>query len=343
MHKVFRFGITEDLTQHNFVLTVFSFFLFPSSFSCLLNSAKNFIIRSLIFIVISFAVIYSSTYQVPPGNRRTPSFNEMTNPIKLDLSADHVYEHIDNLGGCHNNNPEPVYVDPVQKTREIVSKLQEHGPISHEQRVYNLIEEFSTAIFTKAAKEKSNVHQISYLSSDTCDGAGNGVKGGHTLGDTPRGRHDKNPEPPCIDPVRKTKMNVPELQQYGPISHEQRVYNLIEEFSIVNKRDSAKDKLNVRQINYLSGDPCDGGNSVYDVAFKDAANDGPNAGAHDGTDNALDHANHSPSNTKPEYHVLEEGSKKTTENPSDALQRDGPVYCTLDELDSNVFTTPIDI
>ena len=268
----------------------------------------------------------------------------MTNPIKLDLSADHVYEHIDNLGGCHNNNPEPVYVDPVQKTREIVSKLQEHGPISHEQRVYNVIEEFSTAIFTKAAKEKSNVHQISYLSSDTCDGAGNGVKGGHTLGDTPRGRHDKNPEPPCIDPVRKTKMNVPELQQYGPISHEQRVYNLIEEFSIVNKKDLAKDKIDVRQINYLSGDPCNGGNSVYDVAFKDAANDGPNAGTHDCTDNALDHANHdSPSNTKPEYHVLEEGLKKTTVNPSDALQRDGPVYCTLDELDSNVFTTPIDI
>ena len=56
-----------------------------------------------------------------------------------------------------------------------------------------------------------------------------------------------------------------------------------------------------------------------------------------------DHTYHSPSNTKPEYHVLEEGLKKTTVNPSDALQRDGPVYCTLDELDSNVFTTPIDI
>ena len=45
-----RFGITEDLTQHTFVLTVFSFFLFPSSFSCLLNSGKNFIIRSLILL-----------------------------------------------------------------------------------------------------------------------------------------------------------------------------------------------------------------------------------------------------------------------------------------------------
>ena len=60
----------------------------------------------------------------------------MTNPIKLDLTADHVYEHIDTLGGCHHNNPEPVYVDPVQKTKEIVSKLQERGPISHEQRVF---------------------------------------------------------------------------------------------------------------------------------------------------------------------------------------------------------------
>ena len=258
----------------------------------------------------------------------------MTNPIKLDRTADHVYEHIDTFGGRHNNKLEQVYVDPVQKTKEIASKLQEHGPVSHEQRVYNLIEELSTAIFTKAAKEKSN----------TYDGAGNGVKGGHTLGDTPRGRHDKNPEPACIDPVRKTKMNVPELQQYGPISHEQRVYNLIEEFSTVNKKDLAKGKIDVRQINYLSGDPCNGGNSVYDVAVKDAANDGPNAGTHDCTDNALDHANHdSPSNTKPEYHVLEEGLKKTTVNPSDALQRDGPVYCTLDELDSNVFTTPIDI
>ena len=271
----------------------------------------------------------------------------MTNPIKLDLTADHVYEDIDTLGGCHNNNPEPVYIHPVQKTKEIASKLQEHGPISHEQRVYNLIEEFSTAIFTKVPKEKSNVHQISYLSSGTCDGAGNGVtemavKGGHTLGDTPRGRHDKNPEPACIDPVRKTKMNVPELQQYGPISHEQCVYNLIEEFSIVNKKDFAKDKINGRQTNYLSGDPCDDGNSVYDVAIKDAANDGPNAGTHDCTDNALDHANHSPSNTKLEYHVLE-GLKETTVNPSDVLQRDGPVYCTLDELDSNVFTTHIDV
>ena len=56
-----------------------------------------------------------------------------------------------------------------------------------------------------------------------------------------------------------------------------------------------------------------------------------------------DHTYHSPSNTKPEYHVLEEGLKETTVNPSDALQRDGPVYCTLDELDSNVFTTPIDV
>ena len=127
----------------------------------------------------------------------------------MDLTANHVYEHIDIPWGCHNNNPEAVYIDPVQKP-------QEHGPISHEQRVYNLIEEFSTAIFTKAGKEKSNVHQISYLSSDTCDGAGNGVteiavKGGHTLGDTPRGRQDKNPEPVCNDPVRKTKKNVPEL------------------------------------------------------------------------------------------------------------------------------------
>ena len=272
----------------------------------------------------------------------------MTNPIKLDLSADHVYEHIDTLGGCHNNNPEPVYVDPVQKTREIVSKLQEHGPISHEQRVYNLIEELSTAIFTKAAKEKSNVHQISYLSNDTCDGAGNdvtaiAVKGGHTLEDNPGGRHDKNPEPACIDPVRKTKMNVPELQQYGPISHEQHVYNLIEEFSTLNEKDFAKDKIHVRQINYLSGDPRNGGNSVNDVAVKDAANDGPNAGTHDCTDNALDHVNHSPSNTKPEYDILEEGLKETTVNLSDALQRDGPVYCTLDELDSNVFTTPTDV
>ena len=56
-----------------------------------------------------------------------------------------------------------------------------------------------------------------------------------------------------------------------------------------------------------------------------------------------DRTYHSPSNTKPEYHVLEEGLKETTVNPSDALQRDGTVYCTLDELDSNVFTTPIDV
>ena len=138
-------------------------------------------------------------------------------------------------------------------------------------------------------------------------------------------------------------MNVPELQQYGPISHEQRVYNLIEEFSTVNKKDIAKDNLNVRQINYLSGDPCNGGNSVNDVAVKDAANDGPNAGTHDRTDNTLDHANHSPSNTTPEYHVLEEGLRETTVNSSDALQRDGPVYCSLDELDSSVFTTPVDV
>ena len=198
--------------------------------------------------------------------------------------------------------------------------------------MYNLIEEFSTAIFTKAAKGKSNVHQISYLSSDTCDGAGNGITE----------MADKNPEPSCIDPVRKTKMNVPKLPQYGPISHEQRVYNLIEEFSTVNKKDSAKDKLNLRQINYLSGDPSDGGNS-FNEAVKDAAYSCPNTGTHDGTDNALDHANHSLSNTKPEYHVLGEGLKETTVNPIDALQRDGPVYCSLDELDSNVFTTPIDV
>ena len=257
----------------------------------------------------------------------------MTNPIKVDLTANHVYEHIDIPWGCHNNNPEPVYIDPVQKPKEIASKLQEHGPISHEQRVYNLIEEFSTAIFTKAGKEKSNVHQIRYLSSDICDGAGNDVTE----------MADKNPEPPCIDPVRKTKMNVPKLQQYGPISHEQRVYNLIEEFSTVNKKDSAKDKLNVYQINYLSGDPSDGGNSVNDEAVKDAAYSCLNTGTHDGTDNALDHANHRLSNTKPEYHVLEEGFKETTVNPIDALQRDGLVYCSLDELDSNVFTTPIDV
>ena len=56
-----------------------------------------------------------------------------------------------------------------------------------------------------------------------------------------------------------------------------------------------------------------------------------------------DHTYHSPSNTKPEYYVLEEGLKETAVNPSDALQRDGPVYCTLDELDSNVFTTPVDV
>ena len=121
------------------------------------------------------------------------------------------------------------------------------------------------------------------------------------------------------------------------------MYNLIEEFSTVNKKDSAKDKFNVRQISYLSGDPCDGGNSVNDVAVKDTAYICPNTGTHDGTDNALDHANHSLSNTKPEHHVLEEGLKETTVYPIDALQRDGPVYCSLDELDSNVFTTPIDV
>ena len=120
------------------------------------------------------------------------------------------------------------------------------------------------------------------------------------------------------------------------------MYNLIEEFSTVNKKDSAKDKINVRQINYLSGDPSDGGNS-FNEAVKDAAYSCLNTGTHDGTDNALDHANHSLSNIKPEYHVLGEGLKETTVNPIDALQRDGPVYCSLDELDSNVFTTPIDV
>ena len=39
----------------------------------------------------------------------------MTNPIKVDLTANHVYEHIDIPWGCHNNNPEAVYIDPVQK------------------------------------------------------------------------------------------------------------------------------------------------------------------------------------------------------------------------------------
>lgn len=130
-------------------------------------------------------------------------------------------------------------------------------------------------------------------------------------------RHDTRGPKTYPVPVERLADNASRFQTFVPTSHEQRVYNLVEDLSVACPRGPDNDG------------PSNG------------SSDGPNIGAKDGPRNGLKDYNDGPNKTEPIYHVIEEPSQENNTlrpDPSDELCTDGPVYCTLDELYSDIST-----
>lgn len=196
------------------------------------------------YFTLSFrdAACYASTYQVPRATRKS-SIHDICNPMGEDPDATHLYEPIDG-----SNAP----------------TLQNCGPVSREQLVYNLVEEMSAA--HSANNGTNNSHNISVTTAFHSDGpisheqpvynlvedisaaysANDGANNSHNIGTT-GGFHSD-----------------------GPLSHEQHVYNLVEEIiedhsanngsnnghNIVFTEDMYSRGIGVINFGFLS-DPCE--------------------------------------------------------------------------------------
>lgn len=212
---------------------------------------------------------------------RKSSIHDICNPMGEDPDATHLYEPID-----ESNAP----------------TLQNSGPVSHEQRVYNLVEEMPAA--HSANDGNSNSHNIGITTGFHSDGpisheqrlynlveeisasysANDGTNNSHNIGIT-RGFHSD-----------------------GPLSHEQHVYNLVEEISAGH---SANNGSNNGHNIVFTEEMHTRGIGVTNVGFLS-----------------------DPYETDSAYRVIEEVVYRSTEisQSCDDNATDEPIYCIVGQL-----------